>query len=339
MTDKPTRILIAGPAWVGDMVMAQSLFITLKQQEPDCVIDVLAPAWSVPLLQRMPQVHEAIELPVGHNQLKFFTRYQLGKSLRDRRYDRAIITPRSLKSALVPFFARARKRTGYRGEHRYGLLNDIRPLDKRVLTQTVQRYVALGYTADAPLPPPVPQPALSVDETNQQVLVNRLGLPLDKPVVGLMPGAEYGPAKQWPVSHYRELAEELADAGYAVWVFGSAKEKALGEVIALANDSVYNLCGRTELVDVIDLIALTQVCVTNDSGLMHIACATGRPVIALYGSSDPAYTPPLSDSAHILYLGLDCSPCFARTCRYGHTNCLQQITPAQVMGLIDSVQQ
>ena len=338
MSASPTRILIAGPAWVGDMVMAQSLFITLKQRTPDCLIDVIAPSWSVPLLQRMPQVNEAIELAVGHKQLKFMTRYRLGKALRARHYDQAIVTPRSFKSALIPFFARARQRTGYRGEHRYGLLNDIRTLDKNKLTQTVQRYVALGQPADASQPPPVPYPALTVDTANQHKVVQRLGLALDKPIVGLMPGAEYGPAKQWPVSHYRELAEQLADKGFNVWVFGSAKEKSLGEVIALANDSVYNLCGQTALVDVIDLIALTHTTVTNDSGLMHIACATGRPVIALYGSSDPAYTPPLSDQTQILYLGLDCSPCFARTCRFGHTNCLQEITPEQVMQLINSAQ-
>lgn len=338
MSASPTRILIAGPAWVGDMVMAQSLFITLRQHAPDCLIDVIAPSWSVPLLQRMPQVNEAIELAVGHKQLKFMTRYRLGKALRARHYDQAIVTPRSFKSALIPFFSRARQRTGYRGEHRYGLLNDIRRLDKNKLTQTVQRYVALGQPAGAPQPPAIHYPSLTVDTANQHRVVQRLGLALDKPIVGLMPGAEYGPAKQWPVSHYRELAEQLADKGFNIWVFGSAKEKALGEVIALANDSVYNLCGQTALVDVVDLIALTHATVTNDSGLMHVACATNRPVIALYGSSDPTYTPPLSDKAQILYLDLECSPCFARTCRFGHTNCLQQITPEQVMQLINSAQ-
>lgn len=313
------------------MVMAQSLFITLKQQDPDCLIDVVAPAWSVPLLQRMPQVNQAIDLPVGHKQLKLIARYRVGKQLRSRHYDQAIVLPRSFKSALVPFFARARRRTGYRGEQRYGLLNDMRSLDKNILKQTVQRYVALGIAPAPMAPPPIPYPQLHINSQNQQDLLARLGLTLDKPVIGFMPGAEYGPAKQWPAKYYQELAAQLADQGYQVWIFGSAREAPLGEEIRRDNPAVFNLCGKTALVDAIDLIALTSNNVTNDSGLMHVACATGRPVIAIYGSSDPAYTPPLSDIAKIMYEKLDCSPCFDRQCRFGHTRCLTEISPQAVL--------
>ncbi len=316
------------------MIMAQSLFITLKQQDPDCIIDVVAPSWSVPVLNRMPEVNESIDLPVSHKQLKLGVRYSVGRQLRQKNYDKAIVIPRSFKSALVPFFAKAKQRIGYRGEMRYGLLNDIRPLDKTVLTQTVQRQVALGYSADAPQPPAIPYPKLTIDIPNQQAVVRKLGLPLDKLVVGFMPGAEYGPAKQWSVSHYRELAEELADDDYYVWVFGSAKDKPLGDVIALANDNVWSLCGQTSLVDVIDLVALTSNVVSNDSGLMHVACATDRNVVAIYGSSDPAYTPPLSDKAAILYKNLDCSPCFERKCKFGHYNCLNDITVTEVLDAV-----
>src|SRR5690242_4682721 len=143
------RILVVGPAWIGDMMMAQSLFITLRQRFPDSAIDVLAPGWSLPLLARMPEVRAAIEMPLGHGEFGFAARRRLGIELRANGYDRAIVLPRSWKSALVPFFARIPQRTGYRGELRYGLLNDIRPLDKTVLTQTVQRFVALGLEADA----------------------------------------------------------------------------------------------------------------------------------------------------------------------------------------------
>jgi len=329
-----TRILVAGPAWVGDMVMAQSLFISLKQQNPECLIDVLAPAWSVPLLERMPQVNQAIELSVGHKQLKFTTRYRIGKQLRNQHYDRAIVLPRSFKSALVPFFARAHKRTGYRGEHRYGLINDMRPLNKQVLQQTVQRYVALGSEQPLDLAPEIPYPQLRIDTTNQQNLLSKLQLNQDKPIIGFMPGAEYGPAKQWPAQYYRELAGQLTMHGYQVWIFGSAKETVLGDEICQGNTAVINLCGKTSLVDVIDLIALTHGNVTNDSGLMHIACATGRPVVAIYGSSDPAYTPPLSNTAKIMYQKLECSPCFDRQCRFGHTRCLTEITPQNVLQVL-----
>ena len=166
------QILVAGPAWVGDMVMAQSLFITLKQRPFPVEIDVLAPAWSNPILARMPEIRETINLPVSHGELGLLRRYQLGKSLRSINYDQAIITPRSYKSALVPFFAKAKQRTGYRGEMRYGVINDIRMLDKKILQQTVQRYVSLGSEQDLAQPPETPFPKLTVDSNNLQRGIN-----------------------------------------------------------------------------------------------------------------------------------------------------------------------
>lgn len=330
--EKAPRYLIAGPAWVGDMVMAQSLFIMLKQREPDAQIDVLAPPWSLPLLERMPEINEAIAVPLGHGEFGLATRWRLGRSLHRRHYDHAIVLPRSLKAALIPFFAGARIRTGYRGEMRYGLLNDIRPLDKATLTQTVQRYVALGLPADSPLPPPVPSPRLTVSAAHQQQLVDNLGLSLDKPVIGFMTGAEYGPAKQWPIDSYSELAGKLVGKGYQVWLFGSQKDHAAAERIAHQGGvTVHNLCGLTQLVDAVDLIAACRGVVSNDSGLMHVAAAVATPLVAIYGSSTPTYTPPLTEQAEILYLGLDCSPCFKRNCPLGHTHCLTQIDADQAL--------
>lgn len=321
------RILVAGPAWVGDMVMAQSLFMTLRSADPDAAIDVLAPAWSGPILARMPEVRRHLPLPAGHNEFAFATRRRLGRALRAERYDRAIVTPRSWKSALAPFFSGARTRTGYRGEWRYGLLNDIRPLDRSVLRQTVQRYVALGLPRDAPLPPPIPQPRLAVDAARADALVESLKLGRGRAVVGLLPGAEYGPAKQWPPGHYAALARRLAARGRDCWVLGSAKEAALGEAIAAqSGGAARSLCGATTLADAVDLLALCEAVVTNDSGLMHVAAAVGTRVLAIYGSSSPDYTPPLSDRARVFRTGIECSPCFARTCRYGHYRCLHEVS-------------
>ncbi|MGA9852536.1 MAG: lipopolysaccharide heptosyltransferase II [Gammaproteobacteria bacterium] len=322
-----TRILVVGPAWIGDMVMAQSLFITLKQRFPDCEIDVLAPAWSKPLLARMPEVNSSIAMPLGHGEFGFGARRRLGRLLRGR-YDQVIVLPRSWKSALVPFFARIPKRTGYRGEWRYGLINDMCALDKSRLTQTVQRFVALGLEHDAPLPPvDIPKPRLRVDPQNQKTLLEKLALNLDQPVVALMPGAEYGPAKRWPVERYGELAKQLLASGKQVWVFGSVREQSLGEEITrIAGNRIVNLCGSTRLEDVVDLLALAETAVTNDSGLMHIAAAVGVKLVAIYGSSSPDYTPPLSDKAEIVYLRIECSPCFQRECPLKHLNCLNQIT-------------
>ncbi|HVA54462.1 MAG TPA: lipopolysaccharide heptosyltransferase II [Gammaproteobacteria bacterium] len=329
---KISRILIVGPAWIGDMVMAQSLFITLKQRFPDSEIDVLAPAWSKPLLARMPEVQSSVTTPLTHGEFGFGARQRLGRLLRGR-YDQAIVLPRSWKSALAPFFAGIPKRTGYRGEWRYGLINDMRVLDKSTLTQTVQRFVNLGLESDAPSPPTdIPKPHLQVEKYNQTVLLNSLALNRSPPIVALMPGAEYGPAKRWPVERYGELAKQVLASGKQVWVFGSAHEQSLGEEITrIAGKRIVNLCGSTRLEDVVDLMALAETAVTNDSGLMHIAAAVDIKIVAIYGSSTPDYTPPLSDKADAVYLRLDCSPCFKRECPLKHLNCLKHITVDEVL--------
>ena len=329
------KILVAGPAWVGDMVMAQSLYMTLKQHDPETIIDVLAPAWSGPILKRMPEVRRHIEMPVGHGEFGLGARYRLGRQLRDEVYDQAIVIPRSFKSALTPFFAGISKRTGYKGEMRYGLINDMRVLDKSVLTQTVQRYVALGLERDAALPPEnIPQPELVVDEQNQQRLLAELSLGIEQPIVGFMPAAEYGPAKRWLPEYFAELAQKLVAQGHQVWLFGSAKDQPVcQQILVAAGEGVVNLCGKTRLEDVVDLIALTEQVVTNDSGLMHIAAATGRKIVAIYGSSSPGYTPPLTDNAEVVYLGLECSPCFERECPLEHYRCLRNISVEEVFRL------
>lgn len=332
---KPDAVLVVGPSWVGDMVMAQSLFMSLRSQHPAMAIDVIAPAWSVGLLGRMPEVRNAFVLDVKHGELGLRKRWQLAKRLRQQDYQQAIILPRSFKSALVPFWAKVPVRTGFKTEMRYGLINDLRRLDSG-LDQTVKRFVALGCRQETiPDASQCPRPTLNIDAGMARKLRTALNLTTDHPVVGFMPGAEYGPAKQWPVEHFIQLAKNLASHGFTVWVFGSGKEESLGQEIAdKAGEHVVNLCGKTRLPDVIDLISLTRVAISNDSGLMHIAAATGRPLIALYGSSSPAFTPPLSEQAHIEYLNLDCSPCFQRQCRFGHYACLRDISVEQVLRLV-----
>lgn len=329
--EKMRQILVVGPSWVGDMVMAQSLFMTLKAQGP-CAIDVLAPGWSLPILARMPEVRRGIAMPLGHGQFELRTRWRIGRALAKNGYTQAIILPGSLKSALAPFFARIPQRTAFRGEMRYGLVNDMRALDKTALPMTVQRFAALGQPAGAAPTKQFPRPHLIADKTNQAQLPARLGLATDRPAVAMMPGAEYGPAKQWPLPHFATLARELVERGYEVWVLGSAKDAPAGEAIATeAGSGVVNLCGRTELGDAVDLLGLAAAAVTNDSGLMHVAAALDRPLVAVYGSSTPDHTPPLSDRVAVRYLRLECSPCFKRVCPLGHTRCLKDITPASVL--------
>ena len=325
--------LIVGPSWVGDMVMAQSLLKILKQRDPERALDVLAPGWSLPVVERMPEVRRGIAAETRHYELAIGKRRRIGHELRGR-YDRAIILPRSLKSALVPWFAGIETRTGYRGETRYLLINDMRRFDREVLDKTVKRFVALGLSPDEALPK-APYPALRISKENQQSVMARLGVETRRPVVALMPGAEYGPAKCWPLENFSALANLVAADGYDIWILGAEKDGVAGQVIANASPA-RNLCGQTSLGDVIDLLGYAKQAVSNDSGLMHIAAAVGIFTHAIYGSSSPHFTPPLSEHCEIHYLALECSPCFERQCPLGHLRCLNEIDAPTVHKAIEN---
>lgn len=329
------NILVVGPSWVGDTVISQVLLQLLKQQHPAANIDYLAPPWTLPLLTRMPEVRQGIRNPFGHGALQLGARRRLGLELRNGAYDRALVLPNSWKSALPPWFAGIPLRTGFRGEARWGLLNDLRTLDPQTLPQMADRFAALAFPAGTMLPP-LPRPDLQSTVEQQQQLLARLGIDASKPAIAFCPGAEYGPAKRWPEKHFAALARRLAARGYAIWLIGSPKDHAVAETIAQdARGLCTNLCGKTDIAEATDLLAAAKLVVTNDSGLMHVAAAVGRPVIALYGSSSPLFTPPLSAEARIVTLNLECSPCFKRVCPLGHLKCLNNLTPEQVFGEID----
>lgn len=327
------KILVIGPSWVGDMVMAHSLFQVLKERRPTVQIDVAAPAWTLPLLERMPEITDKIALPFKHGQLGLIERFRFGRSLRDRQYTQSISLVNSLKSAILPFAANVNKRTGFLGEMRYGLLNDIRPLDKTTLPKTVDRFVALGLDKDQALLPVVPQPKLLADSQNAREALKRLNISLTKnKVLGLCPGAEYGEAKRWPAAYYATVANAVLDKGWQVILFGSDKDiPVTSEIDQLTTNRCINLGGKTKLGDAIDIMASCDLIVSNDSGLMHVAAALNKQLIAIYGSSDPHHTPPMHPDAVIEYLALECSPCFKRECPLKHLNCLNNIKPDAVI--------
>ncbi|MCK9469289.1 MAG: lipopolysaccharide heptosyltransferase II [Porticoccaceae bacterium] len=335
------RILIVGPSWVGDMVMAHSL-VQLLVERGSAAIDVLAPAWSGPLLARMPGVNAAIDMPVDHGELALGKRLRLGQSLRGR-YDQAIVLPNSLKSALVPLFARIPQRTGWRGEIRYGLLNDLRVLDKKRHPLMVQRFNALAFGKDFRKPVPAPFPRLEVDATGVPALLERFGLDVSRPVLALCPGAEFGPAKRWPESHYGAVAAALVARGWQVWIFGSARDRPVAETLVQhAGDAAAHchiLAGETALADAIDLLSLADAVVSNDSGLMHVAAALARPLVVLYGPTSPGFTPPLAKAVEVLSIPVDCGPCFQRECPKDHHKCLVDIRPDQVLEALERLQE
>ena len=331
-----TKTLIIGPSWVGDTMLMQPMLARLKQRHPDSRIDVLAPPWTNDLLLSMPEVNEVILNPFPHGALQLQARYQLGKALRDNRYDQAIVLPNSMKSALVPYFAGIPLRTGFVGEMRYGLLNDARKLDKRKMPLMVERYAQLAERAEDDIPRPLPNPALTVSRTARDAALHKFGLAHEKSIAVFCPGAEYGPAKRWPISYFAEIAQRLRQNGFEVWLLGSPKDKETAEkIIALGNPSCRNLCGETTLGEAIALLSCANLVISNDSGLMHLAAALDRPMLALFGSSSPQFTPPLSSNADVIKLDIKCSPCFKRECPLGHFDCMKKLTPDMVWKKIE----
>ncbi|MEQ1881467.1 MAG: lipopolysaccharide heptosyltransferase II [Burkholderiales bacterium] len=326
-----TKILVVAPSWIGDAILSQPLLALLKRQDPDASIDVLAPAWVLPIYRRMPEVAATLENPFSHGHLALGRRFRLGRELKNQGYDQAYVLPNSFKSALVPWFSGIPRRIGFVGELRYGLLTDSRALDKEKFPLMVERFAHLADAPDAAPRQFLPSPRLQVAESERAALISRLQIDATRPSVCLCPGAEYGPAKRWPKEYFAELATMLAAEGNAVWIIGSAKETALGEAIEHASDgAALNLCGKTSLDDAAVLLSTAATVVANDSGLMHLAAAVDRPLIAIYGSSSPSFTPPLSSRARIMKLDLACSPCFERVCPLKHFDCMMKLVPTRV---------
>ncbi|AMA64723.1 ADP-heptose--LPS heptosyltransferase 2 [Candidatus Arsenophonus lipoptenae] len=308
------KILIIGPSWIGDMMMSQSLYRTLKFKYPKSEIDVVAPDWCRSLLHKMPEINQAISMPWGHKCLSINMRRQFGIKLRSRHYDQAYVLPNSFKSALVPFFAGISKRIGWIGEMRYGLLNDIRLLNKSAFPKMFQRYVVLAYkknlinNADE-IPKPILLPKLSVTKTELIQSKQIFHIPENLFIIGFCPGSAFGPAKCWPFYHYAKLAKLLFSIynRCRILIFGSKKDDVIAKNIRelLSNDYkqyCVNLTGKTTLEQVINLLASCQVIVTNDSGLMHIASALNIPLVVLYGPSSPDFTPSLSKKVKMIRL-------------------------------------
>jgi heptosyltransferase-2 len=323
------------------MVMAQALFMALQDRYPNADIDVLAPAWSRPIIERMPQVRASIDMPVGHGELLLKERRELAKTLIGQ-YDQAIVLPNSLKSALIPFFAKIPVRTGWLGEMRYGLLNDSRKLNKAYYPLMVERFVALAQPKGAILEKPLPQPSLQVDQERVKALRSEFNLTKKRPILALCPGAEFGPAKRWPEEHYTAVAREKISQGWQVWLLGSAKDESVANSIQeqLGSELAEHcevLAGKTQLADAIDLLAQADAVISNDSGLMHIAAALQKPLVVVYGSTSPDFTPPLSESVRIVALDVDCGPCFERECPEHHLKCLKFLLPSQVLDALSEL--
>lgn len=330
------RILIVAPSWVGDAILSEPLVALLRDPYEDPIVDVLVAPWCAPVYARMRGIRRIVMSPFAHGKLDIAARKSLAGELKSEGYTHAFVLPNSWKSALVPFLARIPKRVGYKGEARWGLLTDARPLDQKGVPRLVDRFAALAVPRGGLVPMP-PSPVLVPDAANRSAALRALNLKTDRPVVVLCPGAEYGPAKRWPPNQFAELAAMLLRDGLQVWIVGSPNDRMAADAVlnSLGENihKVRDLTGRTDLGTAIDVLSLASLVVSNDSGLMHAAAAVGVPLVALFGSSSPAYTPPLSPLAHIAKIDIACSPCFQRECPLGHFKCMRELKPPIVYNL------
>ena len=311
--------------------MSHSLIRRLARMHTATSIDVFSPHALTHLFQQMPEIDEIIENPFGHGQLNMRDRLNVARDIKSRRYDIAYVLPNSLKSALIPFFAKIPNRVGYTGESRFGLINRRHTLDKNKHPLLASQYLQLAKTDLSESMSLSEYPALTVVQKDLEQTLEKFNIDPLRPYVCLCPGAEYGPAKRWPQGHFTKLAQKLSDNQFHTITLGGKNDMKIGAMIYKNNQQkMQDLTGKTTLNEAIHLIAGATCVVTNDSGLMHVAAALSKPLIALFGSSSPEYTPPLSDKAKVLTRALPCSPCFKRVCPLGHTNCLADITADEV---------
>ena len=334
-------MLVIGPAWIGDMVMAHCLFQTLKSRQANPAITLAAPPATARLAHRMPEIDEIVETPFQHGRLHMTDRFRIGRSLRGHRFDQAIILPGSLKAALLPFFAKIPVRTGYRGESRWGLINDLRSRPSTKEDPMAARFVQLGLAANAPAVSTYPHPRLTSRPDNVQKVFQRIGKSIaSAPAIAICPGAEFGPAKRWPEHHFAGVADHFLTQGWQVWLLGGERDRTVAQTI-IENchkpGHCVDLTGRTHIEEAIDLLAHARAAVSNDSGLMHVAAATGTPVVGIFGASSEHHTPPLGPAAATVSQPLACRPCFARQCPLGHKQCLETLEPDRVIGSLSAL--
>ncbi len=331
------KILVVAPSWLGDLIMSHSLYQLLKAADPHHDITLYAPRYQQPIIARIPEVAHFIENPFAHGTLALKRRFNEGRRLKQEHFDLAIVLPNSFKSALPPFFAGIALRRGFKGESRFVLLNEIYR-HKENFPRMVERYAALAFSPatihSASDLPPIPQPKLQALPP-EPALLAKLQLSLERPLLALGCGANYGPAKLWPVEYFANISQRWIEHGGAILALGTPKDVPTVHAIAAQIPPkllpyFYDIAGKTSLTEALDLAACASAAVCNDSGMMHLIAALNVPQCAIFGSTSTSYTPPLSDKAICLESDAPCHPCFARTCRYQTYRCLKDLRPEQV---------
>jgi len=329
---RSSPILVVPYMWIGDFVRCHSVVKLLKAQFPDRLVDVLSTTLCAPLTDYMPDLRRAIVVDLPRSRIAIKEQLALAQRLKRENYGSALIMPRTWKSALAPYLAGIPERTGFVGEMRFALLNDLRYGERR-LPRMVDRCATLALPRAAAFPAEWPMPELNVARAESEAWRRQHGLAPDRPAVALAPGA-VGPSKRWPASAYATLARHLSAEGFAVWVIGGPEEKSLAAEI-IGDTTARDLTGH-DLRDAILALAAASVAVSNDSGLLHVAAALGTPAIGIFGPTSPWHWAPLNPLAATIEskTKVECRPCHKPVCRMVHHRCMRDIPPDQVLAAV-----
>jgi heptosyltransferase II len=327
-------VLIVPYMWIGDFVRCHSVVRLLNARFPNRPVDLLTSSMVAPLLDYMPGVRKGIVFDLPRKRLAISDHRALAARLRTEGYGDALIMPRTWKSALAPALAGIPVRTGFVGEMRFGLINDLRPGEK-ALPRMVDRCAALALPKHAALPADWPHPQLVVPREEVSRWRERMGLTQERPVAVVAPGA-VGPSKRWPAAAYAELARQLGEQGFSVWVIGGPQEQALAAEIGAASPSRCRDLTGPDLRNAILALAAADVAISNDSGLLHVAAALGTPSIGIFGPTSPWHWAPLNPLAAVIEpkTEVPCRPCHKPTCRFGHHRCMRDISAEQVAAAV-----
>jgi lipopolysaccharide heptosyltransferase II len=331
-SDHSSPILVVPYMWIGDFVRCHSVIKLLKARFPGRPVDVLSTTLCAPLTDYMPGLRRAIVVDLPRSRIALKDQLALARRLKRENYGSALIMPRTWKSALAPFLAGIPERTGFVGEMRFALLNDLRYGERR-LPRMVDRCAALALPRAAALSSEWPRPELNVTHAESDAWRRQHGLASEEPVVALAPGA-VGPSKRWPASAYATLARRLIAEGFDVWLIGGPDEKSLAAEI-IGDATVRDLTGH-DLRNAILALAAANVAVSNDSGLLHVAAAVGTPAIGIFGPTSPWHWAPLNPLAATIEAKtrIECRPCHKPVCRLVHHRCMREIAPDQVLAAV-----
>ncbi|MFC0349189.1 lipopolysaccharide heptosyltransferase II [Undibacterium danionis] len=325
-------MLVIAPNWIGDTIMAQPLLQILRAQYPNAQIDVMAPKWVAPVVYAMSEVDTVLESKIRHRSLKIRDYWDFVQKIRRGKYSAAYVLPNTIKYALLPWLAGIKKRIGYLGETRYGLINVMHhdcKINPRPMTDF---YAALARAPKDRVPLPLPKPRLNVAARSIEQLFQKFGLSRNLPVIVFAPGAEFGSAKRWPETYFAELAHKILrfNEKAQVVILGGVNDRAICQQIHEQVPNTLNLAGSTSLDQAIGLLSGANAIISNDSGLLHIASALNRPTLAIYGPTDPNHAPSHSDKKISISLNLSCAPCKQKECPLVHKECMTKISPDMV---------